>query len=230
MPTQPEKPEKANIKLENSPLKLKVCNLSECEARCCYDGVYLNRDEGELITALVKIFPDLFPELPQPFIVYSEWGDDLKGNKTATVPYKPNNPAYPAHFTQTRCAFLTDNHLCSLQLAGVKLGFHKWTFKPRACWEFPLEYQQDTIIPPPLPDEPDPSYLDESYPGYVKFTPCGMHNPSGDAWHETLKEEISYIAENPADPSWHRFGMTLDEIIQLARERYQTQKETIDSE
>lgn len=207
-----------------SPLRLKVCNLAECEARCCYDGIYLSDGEDELIMELVEACPDLFPPLPQPPIIYSEWGESVKGNKTATVPFVHADPDYPPHFTPTRCAFLTNDHRCSLQTASVKLGFHKWTFKPRGCWGFPLHYRQPVIMPPPLPDEPDPDYVDDSYPGYVKFTVCGRHNPDGAPWHETLREEIEYLRASPEDPSWRRFGLSQGALVALARERYEALK------
>jgi tetratricopeptide (TPR) repeat protein len=94
-------------------VKLRVCNLNECEARCCYDGVYLEDGEESKIRDIVASAPELFVDLPQDFIVDGSWGDQVSGRKTATKPYDFKSPDFPVHFNRTRCVFCSADHKCS---------------------------------------------------------------------------------------------------------------------
>lgn len=171
---------------------LKQCNLNECEARCCYDGVYLLDGEEERIRAAVKTDPEFFKQLPENFIVDGAW-HDLSGRKTATRAHDFKHPEFPAHFTRTRCVFCAPDHRCLLQVFSVKQGLHKWAFKPTACWMFPMQLKNGgQPAPPPGPGEPDPDCLGPEYPGYPTFVPCGQCRPDGLPWQEVLGEEIAF--------------------------------------
>ena len=175
-------------------VNIKRCDLEKCEALCCYDGVYLHDGEEALIVEILKKYPDHF-NLPEEPIVNGDWMGKVKGRKTATVPYSFKRDK-PKHFTDTRCVFVTSGHRCSLQVLGNETGVHPWTFKPSACWLFPLHLTGDRIIPPPKIDEEDPNDLGTIYPGFVKYTPCGMDCDDGENWSLVLKDEISYLSEN----------------------------------
>lgn len=209
-----------NEDLENkNGLLLKHCALNECQVLCCYDGVYLCNGEDNLIHDVVNAFPDYFKHLPEDYIVYGEWRDGAKGLKTATTYFEYNIISFPKHFNKTRCVFVTEDYRCSLQIAAEHIGVHKWTFKPLACWLFPLTLNDGDIVPPPLPNEKDSSYIDESYPGYVSFVPCGKDNPEGNPWQEVLHEEIEYFHQAQHLPVWADRGLKLNEIIELAKLR-----------
>lgn len=180
---------------------------------CCYDGVYLLDGEKELIQKVVSAYPIFFSHLQNNFIIIGNWRDHVTGWKTATRPYEYSNPSFPRHFERTRCVFATENHLCSLQVAATNLGIHKWTFKPSACWLFPLRLDGGDISAPPMEGEADPDYLDESYPGYPSFVPCGKHTDDGLPWRVTLKEEIEYFNTHSQLPVWRLDGMSLEQII-----------------
>lgn len=201
----------------NKIMFMKACDPAECQALCCYDGVYLLSGEAELITDVVNRFPEHFRHLPEEYVVYSEWRDGTKGLKTATKPFAFTINNFPLHFNQTKCVFATENHLCSLQALANSIGVHKWTFKPSACWLFPLRIEKGELTSPPLPDETDPDFIDDTYPGYVSFVPCGRYEPTGKPWHEVLEEEINYFESVEQVPVWANKGLTVDKIIELAK-------------
>lgn len=35
-------------------------------------------------------------------------------------------------------------------------------------------------------------YIDESYPGYIKYLPCGKESENGVEWYNLLKQELLY--------------------------------------
>ncbi len=184
---------------KDSPVKLCICDLNKCEARCCYDGVYLEPGEEKKIREVVASAPGFFVNLPADFIVDGSWGDTVSGPKTATKAHDYKAPDFPLHFNRTRCVFCDDDHKCLLQKLAVARSLHKWAYKPTACWMFPMRIIAGEPAPPPGPTEEDPHSIGEEYPGYSKFVPCGQHHEEGDAWESTLAEEISYW--RAAEPS-----------------------------
>lgn len=168
-------------------------NCSSCEAFCCYDGAYINEKEEVQIKAFVREYKDKFRHLPKEFIIDGNWRNLISGRKTATRPYVYQNEGYPAHFEQTRCVFVLPNNECSLQRVATDLGYHPWKVKPRTCWMFPIRKGVNgEIKAPPKQNEPDDDYVDETYPGYIKFLPCGRDMKSGIEWYKILKQEILY--------------------------------------
>jgi hypothetical protein len=187
---------------ERSRVKLRVCDPSECEARCCYDGVYLEDGEEAKINEIVASALGFFRKLPADFIMNGSWGDGrITGRKTAVRPYDFKAADFPAHFSRTRCVFCSEDHKCLLQVLAVQRGLHKWTYKPKACWMFPMELDDGKPAPPPSVSESDPQCLDEEYPGFVKFVPCGRDRPDGDPWEQTLADEIEYWHETKSNDS-----------------------------
>ena len=174
-------------------LRLKRCDLAECEAACCYNGAYISPEEERLIKESVATYPDFFSFLPQEYIVEGNWLGKFSGRKTAVHPYQYKNSAYPAHFDQTRCVFAFNDGRCSLQALSIQLGEHRWARKPKACWKHPLreDPERENLMPPPINQSDDPDRI-ESYAGFASFTPCGTYHPDGKPWYETLKEELGY--------------------------------------
>jgi len=153
-----------------------------------------------LIRQVVAAYPESFLGLPTEFVVEGEWRDGTKGLKTAVRSHAYSLGVKPAHFESTRCVFARPDHRCMLQLAAVALGRHKWLFKPTACWLFPLKMGPNGLIPPPGPDGADPDRIDDEYPGYVTFTPCGRHDDTAPPWWETLAEEVAFFESAPCIP------------------------------
>jgi hypothetical protein len=155
--------------------------------------VYLEAGEEAKISDVVASDPAFFNKLPADYIVDGSWGDGrAAGRKTAVKPHDFKSTDFPAHFTRTRCVFCSEDHKCLLQVFAVQRGFHKWTYKPKACWMFPMKVVDGNPAPPPSVSEPDPDYLSKEYPGYTKFVPCGQDRPDGEPWEQTLAEEISH--------------------------------------
>lgn len=174
--------------------KIKSCAL-KCEAICCYDGVYLLEDEEEMLKTTVQRYPEYFQHLPEEFIVDGNRLDIQTGRKTAVKPYTYTSKDFPDHFEQTRCVFALVNGLCSLQKAATELDFHPWKFKPTACWSYPLRIQNGKISSPCTEEEQDPDFINENYPGYSKFVPCGKHHDDGTSWYKHYQQELQYLKQ-----------------------------------
>lgn len=180
-----------NCDIENQKqIKIARCNYKICEARCCYDGVYLQPDEVDVITNVVNSNPDYFSFLPKDYIIKSKW-NDVEGYKTATKPYSYKRLDFPKHFNQTRCVFALNDGACSLQKYAMDKNLDFFTFKPLACQLFPLEGNKGNILPPSLNYKLDKYFLGVNYPGYTNYTPCGINRTDGEDWIDVLKKEIS---------------------------------------
>jgi Fe-S-cluster containining protein len=174
-------------------LKLKPCGFPACEAFCCYDGVYLKEGEEDRIKQAVSDHPEYFKYLPEEYIVDGNWYERVTGRKTAVRPFSYKSPDYPKHFESTRCVFAYEDGRCSLQTAAKRLKLEPWLFKPMACWLFPLRFLDGRIILPPHGEEKDHDYIDEDYPGFITFLPCGRHSEDGLPWFQALEKEILYL-------------------------------------
>ncbi len=176
-------------------IRLTPCCCPTCAAKCCYDGVYLTPQNEKDITDFVNEHPDMFPDLPKPFITDGDWPGMRSKRKTEKIDFDGYDESFPAHFTKTRCVFALPSGECSLQRAATDLQLHPWKIKPIACWFFPLRTAENGDVLPPITDQdPDPHYLDESYPGYVSFLPCVRRDGEGIPWFEKYENEIEYYA------------------------------------
>ena len=169
---------------------------TNCQAKCCYDGVYIDDEEEKRIREFVKEYPEFFADLPSPYIVDGDWPGMRSERKTAKVPFDGYDSTYPKHFTRTRCVFAMESGECKLQRVATDQQLHPWKIKPRACWSFPIPgVANNEILPPTAAGQPDPNYVDESYPGYVTFLPCVQTQCDSDRklpWFEKYHFEIEY--------------------------------------
>ena len=165
-----------------------------CQAKCCYDGVYLLAEEEEQIRQLIERFPEYFEEIVRPYVVAGDWEGMRSLRKTEKVPFDGYDELFPAHFTKTRCCFAMESGECLLQRVATDHQLHPWKAKPRACWSFPIRgVAGDEILPPPTTDERDPDYVDENYPGYTSFLPCAKpDSENGIPWYEKYANEVEY--------------------------------------
>jgi hypothetical protein len=173
-------------------LCLSACDVRDCEARCCYDGVYLQPGEERELRDLVAREPALRARLPAEFIVDGYWDGKLLGRKTATRPHAYRSPDFPAHFAPTRCVFADVVGFCELQKLALAQGLHPWAYKPTTCWMFPLQDDDGVPAAPVANPEEDP-YATDNYPGYANFVPCGRHDAQGRPWRDALQQEIAYL-------------------------------------
>ena len=192
--------------------RLSVCDVTRCEAMCCYDGVYLEPQEEAFLRELVDRVPVLKAHVPAEFIVEGWWNGHHLGRKTATRPHEYRNPSYPAHFTRTRCVFADAQGFCELEKLARSRGQHPWTFKPATCWLFPLHEDAGLPEPPPV-DVADDPYRQPGYPGYSTFVPCGRHDPQGRPWQQALLQETRYLAQAPSLPLLNSPGHTVGDLL-----------------
>jgi hypothetical protein len=178
--------------------RLARCDLTRCEALCCYDGVYLRPGEEAGLVATVRAHPEVFASLPEPYVVDGRWKGE-PGRKTAVRPHAYRRADVPAHFARTRCVFAQPDGRCSLQLLAVARGEHPWALKPRACWLHPLRVGPDGLRPPPVDPADDPD-RQPGYPGFVTFTDCGRHRPDGAPWPDVLASEIAHHRAQSGNP------------------------------
>lgn len=197
-------------------LKLSVCDVRECEGRCCYDGVYLQAGEEAFLLELAARVPALAAKLPPEFIVDGTWNGEYLGRKTATRPVDYRAADFPAHFTRTRCVFSDAAGLCELEKLAISGGQHPWTFKPTTCWMFPLQDEVGAAAEPVRGPEEDP-YATAGYAGYAGCVPCGRHDPQGVPWRQALAREIAYLEAAPRLPLLGSPGHTVEEL--LARQK-----------
>lgn len=174
---------------------LRPMNCADCDGRCCYDGVYLTREEEERIKGFVDAHPESFRHVPDPFAEEGEWGFLFGGPRTLRRPQEFLRSDFPSHFTRTKCVFALPSGECSLQAAATEAGYHPWKFKPTSCWEFPLIglFNEDALQRPHYFGVPDPGYCDEKNPGYVSFMPCARTYPSGISWKTVYKNELQWF-------------------------------------
>lgn len=168
--------------------KLHYCDLNDCQGICCSDGAMLQEDEERMIHKLVAKYPEHFAHLPEVYVIDEEWAHGM-GRKTEVRKFKYKNK--PAHFKHTKCVFGDDLGRCTLQTLAVKLGKHKWKYKPMGCWLFPLESDEKGLVAPPRTRRQDSNNLGPDYPGFATFTPCGKHSEKGKVWWIALKEEVA---------------------------------------
>jgi hypothetical protein len=191
------------------------CDLARCEARCCYDGVYLAPGEEAFLRELVSKVPALREALPGEFIIDGWWDGEHLGRKTATRPHEYRSADFPAHFARTRCVFADEQGYCRLESFARQRGQHPWTFKPSTCWLFPLQ-EQDGKPEPPVRRASDDPYRTEAYPGYSSFVPCGRHDPEGKPWREALAGEIRYLERAAVLPLLGSPGHSVVELLAAA--------------
>lgn len=139
-----------------------------CDAWCCYDGVYLTDEDVQTITQAVENNKEFFDFLPADYIVYGEWQGKVAGQKT-NVKEKTYDKDFPKHFNQTTCVFLKANK-CMLEEFAVLNNEPHWKYKPTTCCVFPLQKTSNKYVEPQSVN--DSCNLGDEYPGFVSFLPC----------------------------------------------------------
>lgn len=154
-------------------IPLPLCQLHECRATCCHDGVVISEEEAAVLGEGVI-----------------ELGDGRK--KTQTVPASDEQLAqnFPSHFPKTRCVFLDDQHRCQWQLKSVEEGKHPWFYKPISCWMHPLLVSERDGRPVLTIRHPE---NDET--NFAAQTPCGKWTADSDPARMSLKMELEMLSE-----------------------------------
>lgn len=121
------------------------CN---CSAHCCTGGVWTDVKEYEIIMSQKELIKQQMDETQTP--------DDRQWfeNEIADDSDFPSGKAIGTAVLNGKCAFLDKFGRCSIQLAAVANGKHKWAWKPMYCILFPIEISDKVIgFDPMLQDE-----------------------------------------------------------------------------
>lgn len=155
---------------------LRVCELIQCRATCCHDGVVLGDEEWEILTlqggeeGLIQL------------------ADGTRKTKTVDAGSGELADDFPQSFPRTRCVFLDTEHRCLWQLKAMEEGKHPWFYKPISCWMHPvLLAHRDgrpllTVLRP-----------DEDVKGFASKTPCGKED-DGPPARESLRGELEMFS------------------------------------
>lgn len=115
------------------------CTLGECRAACCLHGVWLDRMEArDILANAARIAPHMAAENRDP----ADWLDGREEADEHSLSGVVLHAAVlpdPAHYGETACIFLRDDHKCALQVAAGAEGLHPWRFKPFYCILHPLD-------------------------------------------------------------------------------------------
>jgi len=180
--------------LSNLP-RMRAMACATCDNRCCYDGVYMTKEEEDRIRALRKKAPAYFTTVPEDFTEEGEWGFLFHGKRTKLRAHDYTKPDYPAHFGKTKCVLALPNGECAPQRAGADLGYHPWRFKLSICWKFPLIglFNDNAMEKPHYFGEPDPHAYDDQQRGYLSFLPCATVDENGLSWKQVYRHELLHF-------------------------------------
>lgn len=115
------------------------CNVPVCKGECCYWGVYLDVKERDKILEhkdlVLKFMDETQPHDPDKWFEKNEEEDEdfPSGRCVGTEVYNG------------KCAFLTKEGYCVLQVAAVKSGMDKWALKPFYCCIYPLTFWEGAL-------------------------------------------------------------------------------------
>lgn len=156
------------------------CDIPICSGQCCDWGVYMDSEFKNVILNHKDKIIDVMDanQIKDPekwFEKEIEDDHDFPSGKAV------GTEVYKTKFGHEQCVFKGINNFCSLQVAAVKHGKHKWDIKPKYCVMYPL-----TIIDNVL------TYDDEHS---QKLNYCGAHKVENfvHTVFEAMTEEIIYI-------------------------------------
>ncbi len=151
------------------------CNVPVCRGNCCYWGVYVDVKERDKILSYKDLILKYMDET-QPKDI-EQWFEKEEYDDTDF----PSGKCVGTNIYNDKCAFLTKEGYCILQITAVENGMHKWALKPFYCCIYPLTFGEGVL-----------TYDD----GHAEDLPyCGIsakHNHAGPVI-EICKEEFTYV-------------------------------------
>ena len=110
-----------------------------CVSRCCSGGVYVDLRERDRILeakATIKLHMDDSQTTDE-----TQWFEAMEMDHIDF----PSGKCVGTQEINDKCAFLDSVGRCSIQLASVAVGDHKWARKPLYCVLFPIEITDNVI-------------------------------------------------------------------------------------
>ena len=175
----------AALDYESFQTPLRACDLSRCKGMCCHDGVFVGREEREVIEGVFE--GDYFEKR----------GTRLK-TKTSPAEDQLLGEGYATHFPKTRCVFLDEHHHCRLQSLAMREERHPWFWKPFPCWLHPLGFRRQKDSGRPLLSLPSLAAereRGEAGPSFAPCTTCGKRDEGGRPAWQVLQGELSFLSE-----------------------------------
>ncbi|MCS7059951.1 MAG: DUF3109 family protein [Anaerolineae bacterium] len=119
------------------------CDVHQCQARCCSDGVWLDVGQARRIREHAELIAPYLPaERRNPDAWFAEYHEDdhmPSGAYTGTTTV--TDPTHPSGET---CVFLRpEDRRCAIQVACVAHNMSAWELKPYYCCLFPLVDEWD---------------------------------------------------------------------------------------
>jgi len=161
------------------------CDIDKCGGGCCHSGVYADTKEYENILKhkddIIAVMDETQIKDPSKWFD-GEWIEDPdfpSGRATGTQVHDRDGGI--SEFNEG-CVFLDKCHFCSIQVAAVANGLHRWAWKPTYCIMFPITVVGGTLT------------YDNSHS--VDLNYCGPE--AGNHVHyvyEAMKEELQDLLE-----------------------------------
>ena len=160
---------------------LDYCNIDKCGVGCCHSGVYTDSAEYEMILRqkekIIAVMDETQDKDPGHWFD-GIWIDDTdfpSGRATGTEVHDRDGGI--SGYTEG-CVFLDKRHFCSIQVAAVAEGLHRWAWKPSYCILFPVTVVEGTI-----------TYDDSHSEDLIHCGPQGKANYVHSVY-EAMKEEL----------------------------------------
>jgi hypothetical protein len=115
-----------------------------CTSQCCAGGVWMDLKDYEQIMARKDLIKQQMDETQTADD--ARWFDDELADDSDF----PSGKAVGTEVVNDKCAFLDKFGRCSIQLAAVAAGEHKWKWKPLYCILFPVEVSNGVVSFDPM--------------------------------------------------------------------------------
>jgi hypothetical protein len=156
------------------------CDMKICHGECCYKGVYLDKEFKKVILDHKDIIKEAMDD--DQIKDESKWFDEEEiedtdfpsGIASGTSVYKDKNGI-------ERCVFNDENYFCSLQVAAVKSGMHKWAIKPAFCILYPITIADGIIT------------YDDSHSKDLSYCGIDLEENFTRTVFDATHEEIKYV-------------------------------------
>jgi hypothetical protein len=117
------------------------CDISKCGGGCCHSGVYADMGEHDRIlehaTEIASAMDDTQDTDTETWFDGEIIEDpDFPSGKAIGTDVHDRDGGISG-FTEG-CVFLDKRHFCSIQVAAVNAGLHRWAWKPDFCILFPV--------------------------------------------------------------------------------------------